>query len=311
MPNEGTKGIPAIPIGYGGEADLVLGELVNRMAEFYGSHKFVRLQGSPKHPHFDGTWILPVDGLITVRVVGGIFPIPAGERFVLTITAVGTPRYFGHQRLVRVEKGLETDFMTFLHQALADVDVQTLRFGIAAKGFQLLQQAAYGFLFLMPIVQRSRMRDNFKASVDAGIGLHIQIGKVFNHITGFSNRLSYFNFQLKTEVEFVFGAVIFCLEEVVNRLVAVVMNPVVCVFSFTIVAIPAAHLVMVHQMSATIAVRVIVVPAGQADMIIPTFDKVAVFIRGEVAAVMTAGIMPLAAVRANGLFPTLKPVGIF
>ena len=64
-------------------------------------------------------------------------------------------------------------------------------------------------------------------------------------------------------------------------------------------------------MSATIAVRVIVVPAGQADMIVPAFDKVAVFIRGEVAAVMTAGIMPLAAVRANGLFPTLKPVGIF
>lgn len=175
----------------------------------------------------------------------------------------------------------------------------------------MLQQVAYGSCFLMPIVQGARMRDNFKASIDAGIGFHIEIGKVLHHIAGFSNGLSHFNFQLKTEVELVCGAVVFCLKEVVDRFVAVVMNPIICVFSFAIIAIPAAHLVMVHQMPATIAVRVIVVPAGQADMVIPAFDKIAVFIRGEVAAVMTTRIMPLEAVRANGFFLALKPACIF
>ena len=133
MPNEGTEGIPAIPICYGGKADLVLGELVGRMTELEGSHEFVRLQGSPEHSHLDGARILPVDGLITVWIVGGVLPITAGERFVFAIAAVGAPRYLGHQRLVCVEKGLETDSMAFPHQAFADVDVQTLRFGITAK----------------------------------------------------------------------------------------------------------------------------------------------------------------------------------
>lgn len=133
MPNEGTEGIPAIPVCYGGEADLFLGELVNRMTEIDGSHEFVRLQGSSEHPHLDGTRILPVDGLITVWIVGGVLPVTAGERFMFAIAAVEAPRYLGHQRLVCIEKGLETDSMAFPHQALADVDVQTLWFGITAK----------------------------------------------------------------------------------------------------------------------------------------------------------------------------------
>ena len=198
---------------------------------------------------------------------------------MLGIAAAGTPHYLWHQLLVRIEKGLEPDSVAFLHQAFADVDVQTLWFGVAAQVFQLPQQAAYGFRFLVPVVQRSRMGDDFKASADAGIGFHVEVGKLIHRIAGFSNGIRHFNFQLKAKVELVFGVVAFRLKEVIDRLVAVVMNPVIRIFIFAMVAIPVAHVVMVNQMPATVAVRVIAVPAGQADMVILVFHKVTVFIR--------------------------------
>lgn len=123
---------PAISVCYGGKADLIPGELVDRMAKFNRCHELVDCQCSPEHTDFDGFGVLPINGLVSFKIVGCILPVAMRKVFVFGVTTLGSACHLVHHLPVGIKEGLKANSVALLHQPSADVDVQTLRFGAAS-----------------------------------------------------------------------------------------------------------------------------------------------------------------------------------